>query len=252
MSPFWIALQFLTTLPTPEIKTFRDQEMGRSVLFYPLIGLLIGLILWGAALLLTQASNNLPFSALLNAALILTLWVALTGALHIDGLADCADAWMGGLGDKKRTLEILKDPTSGPIAITVVVLVLLLKWLCLSMLLATSQSAYLLFIPFLSRWGLLLFFLFIPYVRTKGIAATMTQALPRRPAIVISCLVATLLLIFKTPGVLILLCLSLLFLIFRRHLLKRLGGFTGDTLGAWVECSELLLLLCAVFSLGHI
>ena len=249
MTPFWIALQFLTTLPTPRINTYGDQEMGQSVLFYPLAGLIIGLILGVFSLLLTQYSIDNIYGELLNAGLLLALWVALTGALHIDGLADCADAWMGGLGDKEKTLSILKDPTSGPIALTVVILLLLLKWLCLSILLSATSNAYFLLIPALSRSGLLLFFLTLPYVREKGIAATMAKTLPRQSAFVIIALASSMMILFYPAGILSFIALGLLFWLFHQSLLKRLQGFTGDTLGAWVECSELILLLCAVFSL---
>ncbi|MBV1870388.1 MAG: adenosylcobinamide-GDP ribazoletransferase [Gammaproteobacteria bacterium] len=246
MNPFWIALQFLTTLPTPKINNYGDQQMGRSVLFYPLVGLLIGLILWASAHLIIQANAGMAYGDLLSAALVLTVWVALTGALHIDGLADCADAWMGGLGDKGKTFAILKDPTSGPIAVTVICLALLLKWLCLGVLLASSHAIYLVWVPLLSRGGILVFFLSLPYVRDQGIAATMARMLPRKTAIGLCGLLGASLLLLNTLGIVLLIALSLLFLFFRRHLLKRLGGFTGDTLGAWVECSELLLLLCIV------
>lgn len=107
MLPFWIALQFLSSLPIrlPGMPT--PQELGRSLLFYPLVGLLFGAILW--------ALNGLLLGTplLLHAALLLTVWVLLSGGLHLDGLADSADAWLGGFGDRERTLTIMKDPRSG-------------------------------------------------------------------------------------------------------------------------------------------
>jgi adenosylcobinamide-GDP ribazoletransferase len=69
---------------------------------------------------------------MLHAALLLTVWVLLSGGLHLDGLADSADAWLGGFGDRERTLTIMKDPRSGPIAVVVLVLVLLLKFCALA------------------------------------------------------------------------------------------------------------------------
>ena len=90
---------------------------------------------WLAALLLEGASP------LLQAALLLALWVALTGALHLDGLADSADAWLGGFGDPARTLEIMKDPRSGPVAVVVLVLLLLLKFSALLVVLQAQQPA---------------------------------------------------------------------------------------------------------------
>ncbi|PWQ89005.1 adenosylcobinamide-GDP ribazoletransferase, partial [Enterococcus faecium] len=88
-------------------------------------GLLFGLLLWLASHLLQGTPSPL------HAALLLTLWVLLSGALHLDGLADSADAWLGGFGDRERTLRIMKDPRSGPIAVVTLVLVLLLKFCAL-------------------------------------------------------------------------------------------------------------------------
>ena len=118
MSPFWIALQFLSSLPIRLPGMPQPQELGRSLLFYPLVGVLFGLLLYGVSGLLADAP------LMLHAALLLTLWVLLSGGLHLDGLADSADAWLGGFGDRERTLTIMKDPRSGPIAVVVLVLVL--------------------------------------------------------------------------------------------------------------------------------
>ena len=70
--------------------------------------------------------------------MLLAVWVLLTGALHLDGVADCADAWVGGFGDREKTFQILKDPRSGPIAVVVLVLVLLVKWAALEVLLGSE------------------------------------------------------------------------------------------------------------------
>jgi len=249
MNPFWIALQFLTILPTPRISNYDAREMGRSVLYYPLVGLIIGLLLWAAAALLNTFPNTLPYAPLLKAGLLLCLWISLTGALHLDGLADSADAWMGGLGDREKTLVILKDPTSGPIAVTVLIMILLLKFLCLSMLISQSQIAALIVIPALSRSGLLLFFIALPYVRKEGIASTMMQTVSKSWAIGITATIAIALLLIQWQAITALVALAALFLVMKQNLLKRLGGFTGDTLGAWVELAELTLLLWAALGL---
>ncbi len=83
-------------------------QNAQSLLFYPLVGLLIGAALWGMAHLL----QFLPL--VLSSSLILVLWIWLTGGLHLDGLADTADAWVGGFGDPERSLNIMKDPKQRP------------------------------------------------------------------------------------------------------------------------------------------
>ena len=131
MLPLLIALQFLTSLPIRLPAMPEPGQQGRSLLYYPVVGLLLGALLCLAAFVLDGAPP------LLQAALLLTLWVALTGALHLDGLAYSADAWLGGFGDRERTLQIMKDPRSGPVAMEVLVLLLLLKF---SALLALLQA----------------------------------------------------------------------------------------------------------------
>ncbi|PTC35344.1 Cobalamin synthase [Pseudomonas paraeruginosa] len=105
-----VALQFLTRLPVRLSAMPTPEQFGRAVLCYPLVGVLIGVVLYGAARSLDGAPPPL------QAALLLSLWVALSGALHLDGLADMADAWVGGLGDRRpNRLAIIKTgPRSGP------------------------------------------------------------------------------------------------------------------------------------------
>jgi adenosylcobinamide-GDP ribazoletransferase len=167
MLPFWIALQFLSSLPIrlPGMPT--PEELGRSLLFYPLVGLLFGAILWGLNWLLLGAP------LLLHATLLLSVWVVLSGALHLDGLADSADAWLGGYGDRERTLTIMKDPRSGPIAVVTLVLVLLLKFAALLALIEQQHSVALIIVPLLGRSALLGLFLSTPYVRPGGLGATI-------------------------------------------------------------------------------
>lgn len=109
MRAFLVALQFLTRLPVRLRAAPSEEELGRSLLFYPLVGLLIGMLLTTLAMAISAAG----ISDLLGAALVLAAWVVLTGGLHLDGLADSADAWSGGRGDRERTLAIMKDPYWG-------------------------------------------------------------------------------------------------------------------------------------------
>jgi adenosylcobinamide-GDP ribazoletransferase len=143
MLPLLIALQFLTSLPIRLPAMPEPEQQGRSLLYYPVVGLLLGALLCLAVFVLDGAAP------LLQAALLLTLWVALTGALHLDGLADSADAWLGGFGDRERTLQIMKDPRSGPVAVVVLVLLLLLKFSALLALLQAQQYSALLLAPVL-------------------------------------------------------------------------------------------------------
>ncbi|MBD1224901.1 adenosylcobinamide-GDP ribazoletransferase [Acinetobacter seifertii] len=113
MTPFWIALQFLTVLPI-ELKAIPTAPATKWSIFVLSTG-------WADyrwhIFIFTCLLAKLPI--VLLAAIILTLWIWLTGGLHLDGLADTADAWVGGFGDKLRTLQIMKDPSCGPIGVLI-------------------------------------------------------------------------------------------------------------------------------------
>lgn len=238
MHSFLIALQFLTRIPIGHGLVVDDNRLGRSVLFYPGVGLLIGGVLMAGAMLLADSP------AMVAAALLLMVWVLVTGGLHLDGLADCADAWVGGFGDRARSLRIMKDPASGPIAVCVLVLVLLLKWSLLVSLLEQNRFVPLLIAPLLGRSAILLLMLSTPYVSPQGLAEKLLQHLPRtavRWVAGLSVAAAAVAL-----GWLALLLAGLLLMWIRRAAVSRLGGVTGDVYGAAVELTETAALLAVV------
>ncbi|WP_017170898.1 adenosylcobinamide-GDP ribazoletransferase, partial [Xanthomonas phaseoli] len=163
------AIGFLTRIPVPARVFTRAGAQARSLCWYPLVGVLLGGVVCGLAWCLREVAP------LLGAALLLSAWVWLTGALHLDGLADTTDAWVGGMGERARTLAIMKDPTSGPMAVTAVVLVLLLKCAALASLLAQAPTTLWL-APLLARSALVAAFLSMPYVRAGGLGSALLGA----------------------------------------------------------------------------
>lgn len=237
MQSFWLALQFLTRLPTPSLAEISPVAVGRSLLFYPLVGLIIG------ALIVAAAQLTAVFPLQLNVALLLALWVFLSGALHIDGLADMADAWVGGQGDRERTLAIMKDPYCGPMGVSAVVVLLLLKFSALGELLQ-GDLLFLLVAPVMGRTFAVLLMLTTPYCRETGLASDMVRHLPRTAAWLILAVVAGTALLWLKGMALWLLGISLLiFLMYRRSLMHRLQGFTGDAAGALIEIIEVATLI---------
>ncbi|MEJ1356055.1 MAG: adenosylcobinamide-GDP ribazoletransferase [Candidatus Sedimenticola sp. (ex Thyasira tokunagai)] len=234
MESWLLAVQFLTRLPVPASAVEPSEEIrGRSVLFYPLVGLLIGLLL----LLLYYLTGDSASS--LQTVLILGLWVALTGALHLDGLADLADAWIGGQGERERTLEIMKDTHSGPIAVTALILLLLVKFVALEQLLEKELWSVLLLVPMLGRAGLVASLLTMPYVRADGLGAVLSANLPAelgRNVVIASALFS--LLFLGWSGLLLLAALVVIYMLLHQALMKRLGGVTGDAAGAVCEILE--------------
>ncbi|MGX0888956.1 adenosylcobinamide-GDP ribazoletransferase [Pseudomonas sp. ADAK2 TE3594] len=238
MLPFWIALQFLSSLPIrlPGMPT--PEELGRSLLFYPLVGLLFGVILWGLNWLL------LGTPLLLHAALLLSVWVVLSGALHLDGLADSADAWLGGYGDRERTLTIMKDPRSGPIAVVTLVLVLLLKFAALLALIEQQHSVILIIVPLISRSALLGLFLTTSYVRPGGLGQALADHLPRLAGQQVLAISAVACVVMAgLSGVWALALAAAVFVWLRQVMVRRLGGTTGDTAGALLELLEVEVLV---------
>jgi len=241
MRPFLIALQFLTRCPVRLTGGLEGKDLGRSLLYYPLVGLLIGGLLVACAWLLRGVAPPLA------SALILAWWVIMTGALHLDGLADTVDAWAGGQGDPARTLAIMKDPRSGPLGVTALILVLILKFAGLVAILEAGLGPLLLLPPVLGRIALPLLFLTTPYVRPGGLGATLARALPGRAAmgvvLVSYALVALIALIAKAAGWLALAAAWLSFIPLRQAMVKRIQGTTGDTAGALVEITEVAVLV---------
>ncbi|WP_047228710.1 adenosylcobinamide-GDP ribazoletransferase [Pseudomonas brassicacearum] len=238
MLAFWIALQFLSSLPVRLPGMPEPAQLGRSLLFYPLVGLLFGGLLWGLDALL------LGTPLLLHGALLLTAWVLLSGGLHLDGLADSADAWLGGFGDRERTLLIMKDPRSGPIAVITLVLVLLLKFAALLALIEQRQTLALIIVPVLGRGALLGLFLTTPYVRAGGLGQALADHLPRHSGwqVLLACALGAVL-VAGWVGVTALVIAVAVFIGTRQMMLRRLGGCTGDTAGALLELLEMVVLV---------
>ncbi|MBA4503735.1 adenosylcobinamide-GDP ribazoletransferase [Marinobacterium marinum] len=229
---FLCALQFLTLIPVRLSGLPEPATQARALLYYPLVGLLLGLMLAGVAWM----GQALPVSV--QATLVLLLWCGVTGGLHLDGLADSADGWMGGLGNRARTLEIMKDSHIGATGALVLMLQLLLKWSLLQGLLSASIYGPVLLAPVVGRMAAQGLLLTTPYARAQGVARTLEQA-PGGPVwLPMVLLIAALLVLHPLLVLLPLACFWWL----RRVMLARLHGYTGDTAGALIELMEVAVL----------
>jgi len=253
MRSFFIALQFLTRIPVRLKDNPTEKQITLSQLYYPLVGLLIGALLILLAWVLQWVLQDVP--TMLSTAIILTGWVLISGGLHLDGLADSADAWAGGLGDRDKTLAIMKDPACGPAGVVSIVLLLLLKFAALHALLEAAASTsfpslpllVILIAPMLARTIPSLLFLTTPYVRQNGLGSALVTTLPRRGLIfVITVVVASVLLLAGSLGLWLVLTVVFVFALARRLMIHRIGGVTGDTAGAVIEITEMSVLVCAL------
>jgi adenosylcobinamide-GDP ribazoletransferase len=227
------AFGFLTIIP---IGNLPDVKPGRSFAYFPLVGLVIGIIIS-----LTASITFLPHD--LTAFITLIVWIGLTGSLHLDGLADSCDGLLSTTTPERR-LEIMKDPRAGSWAVIGVVVLLLGKWIALR----TLPPAYLLVPPIAARWGMVLAVAAFPNARSSGLAARFREGFGRTQLLIASATTIVLIVIFSVLFdwhlLLSLFIAPIVVLLVGRWAANRLGGgLTGDVYGALCEVIELLCLI---------
>ncbi|MGZ8257453.1 MAG: adenosylcobinamide-GDP ribazoletransferase [Gallionella sp.] len=225
-----LAIQFLTRLPTPQLRNFDAAELTRCAHWFPLVGLLVGGFV---AATLWLGSRVDPA---LGALLALLVWVGITGALHLDGLADMSDALGAAHRDQARFLAVLADPHLGTFGVVTLVMQLLTKFVLLMLVAKSGHYWALVLIPAWARWGTLLWAR-LPSLKS-GLGETFGWQISTASIVVWG------LLLLAFSSIAPALCaLPLLVLVWRQFLLHRLGGMTGDLLGAGVEVTESVALL---------
>jgi adenosylcobinamide-GDP ribazoletransferase len=234
MRGFFSALSFLTVIPLPE--RLKSRKEGGMFFGYPAAGLVIGCLL---ALLFWSAGFVFPDA--LAAVTLVAGSLLLTGAIHLDGLADCADAFYGRRG-REETLRILKDPRIGTMGGAAIGLSLLARYAAASSLGAPTLLLALPVLSAFSRTTVLLALRVLPYARRDGgiISAEGTTPARRAGATLLAVLVVIAAgILLPIPTILALLALGAFW-----HLSwKRIGGCTGDVLGASIEIAEVVFLL---------
>ncbi len=242
LQSFQAAVQFMTCVPVGSVEKVPDSAWRNMLLWYPVVGAAIG------AVLIVGERLVFALDASLQAALLVLVWVILTGGLHLDGLADTTDAWVGGLGNRVRTLEIMKDPHCGPFAVIAVTMTLILKVAALT---AFHNWIVLLLVPMAARLLIIPAFLWLPYAKESGVGADIQQAFSesrKKFGIAITVIGALLPLLFVPISLWLALVISgnVVYWLWRLTMMRRLQGFTGDCIGMLVELSELVLLFVFV------
>jgi adenosylcobinamide-GDP ribazoletransferase len=233
---FALAFNMLTIIPFFKVHHFFKGVNGHSAMFYPLVGAILGLLLWGAHSILKDV---VPQAHL--AVIIFSLWVALTGALHLDGLSDTID---GLFVKKERAFEVMKESHVGGMG-----MLFSFVFLALKLSSVVHFNAYHLLPALLAyaRFNALLAIRFYPYA-SSGVGALLKEEFS----------FTMLLAAFASVGLLgyfssflLALLLSTLFLFSLAPLfVKRLGGLSGDIYGFVIETSELLLLNIVILGLS--
>ncbi|MDB6045206.1 MAG: cobS [Gammaproteobacteria bacterium] len=235
-----LAAQFLTRLPVPPVDDFSSLDLSRSAAWFPLVGAVVGAIV--ALLVFASIHTSAPLAAVLG----VLAWVWLTGALHLDGLADLADALGASHRDPQRFLAVLADPHIGTFGVVSIVLLLMLKAAALSMLTAGTLFA----LPLVLAWARLGTLAWSRWLKPlkEGQGERFAWQLP------LSWIVFwTVLLLVVSALIAPALCLApLVIAAWGAWLKARLGGMTGDCLGAGVEVTEAALLLMVVLTSGAV
>lgn len=236
-----LALQFLTRLPVPVTCPWTPAIRRWAVRAYPLVGALIGALLALAALLFAHFLPHTP--APLVALLLLSLWVALSGGLHLDGLMDMADA-LGSNQPLERRFAIMQDPQVGSFGMLALIFLLAWKGVLLWALVAyQAPLGWLIAIPALGRWAGVALLTLTPCAKRTGLAFHWQQSLT--PLDVVLALLMPVLLALVWPGVWLALgAIAVFGLVARCALLRAFHGINGDMTGAMIEGGELWVLLC--------
>jgi adenosylcobinamide-GDP ribazoletransferase len=240
---FLAALHFLTIVPAPGDHQPQDIDWWRATGWYPAVGLLVGIVLagldWGLSLVWPRSVTG---------ALVLAAWVALTGALHLDGFVDSCDALLASV-PRGRRLEILRDVHAGTFGLVGAVLLLLAKYATLVSLPAGLRGPSLVLVPILGRWTMTAAVMVYPYARPgPGLGRKAKAGRGWRPLALATGTALTGCAIAAWAGlgwgalVALLLSAALAFAV-AQWMHARLGGLTGDTYGAICELVEVASLL---------
>jgi adenosylcobinamide-GDP ribazoletransferase len=242
MKNFLRALSFLTILPVGQIRLSEEKDLARSMAFFPLVGLVIGLLL---------ALGYYLFSFLFPKSLVLWLTIGLlallTRGLHLDGFADTIDG-LGSGGSKEKILEVMRDSRIGAFGVISLILLIGGKYLALDQISNSSVPYSLILMTVMGRQSMVLVCCRSSYARPNGgLAKPFTENLGYREMALSLVLAFGITLLFMgVKGIVLFFGMGLFSLGYRFFFIKKLGGVTGDILGAANELTELLCLILLV------
>jgi adenosylcobinamide-GDP ribazoletransferase len=246
MKPLLAAIQFLTVIPFPKSFVCGEKELARSMPHFPVVGLLIGLVITVFDHIMNLILPPLPASVMTVIAM-----TAISGGLHMDGLADTADGFFSAR-PRERVLEIMRDSRTGVMGVLAVVFVVALK---VSLLISISpflRSGVIVLMPLAGRTSFVIMMTAIPYVRREGGLATAFGA--GRSWFYVTWASLFLLAAGWIAGRWTGLAAGVSGLgvaaLFSLYCLRKIGGYTGDTLGASCEITEIVPAAAYVAMMG--
>jgi adenosylcobinamide-GDP ribazoletransferase len=235
-----LAISFLTILPVIDRRPASDEAVAGSFAWFPIVGFLIGVALVGEDWLLA-----FYFAQVIRSVLIIVSLTVITGAVHLDGLADSADA-LGAGRDRERALDILHDSRVGTFGASAIFFDLTLKILALSTLAGHRRYAALIFAPTLARWAMLIVAAGLPYLRTAGSGSTLLSGKisGARTTVVAIFTLVVMLTLGESRTVTVATAVTIAIVFAMRSFYRRwLGGVTGDLIGACGELVEIAVLV---------
>jgi adenosylcobinamide-GDP ribazoletransferase len=240
MKNFLIALQFLTRIPIKVKDAISQQDYGCSMVWFPAVGFILGLLL---VLIFKSASALFPRPA--AEILVITAYMFLTGAIHIDGLADTLEGLYGGRGNKEKTLAIMKDSAVGAIGALAIALDIILRFVLLDTLPLAKIPQVLIATAVLGRWAQVLFTLNSDSASKGGAGEAFSHGINPGIFILSTLIMLSINLFFLKPFTLLcaLLFICALVLLMKNYFRRVIGGITGDTIGAANEVAEISVLL---------
>jgi adenosylcobinamide-GDP ribazoletransferase len=232
-----VAARYLTIVPLPGKAPEGAGAIGRAAVWFPVIGLGMGAVLVGV-----ERAATMLFPSLLAGLLTVTVWKLLTGGLHLDGLADCLDGLAG--RDAEHRLAIMRDSRIGAFGAIGLILLLLLEIVAVGELAPGVRSQALLVLPAIARATPPLLVGLFPSARREGLGAAFGSSVGRWAApIALAIALVFALAALRAVGAVVLAVAVLSALALARFFAARVGGITGDVLGAAIEAAELAGLL---------
>ena len=246
MPSFLTAINFLTIFPFARGKVVEPRELASSMALFPLVGVWLGACMW-----LMDKYLCLIFPVWVVACLIVAFLAIVTGGLHLDGFTDTLDGFYAGRGDRARTLEVMKDSRVGAMGVIGLFLLLMLKVAAVASIPTGLRGQALLVMPAISRWSQVQVAIGSAYARKEGsLAKAFVEFLEWKhfaTATIVTCVAVVLL--SGTHGMAAFAVAGLFTFGAKAYFKSRIGGVTGDTIGAVNEINEVLVLLVFCVSL---
>ncbi len=234
-----LAFSCLTRLPLPPVDQYDERDFQKSFVFFPVVGMAVGIVLWIISLVLVSMGLHPAVVAFA----VIALLVLATGALHLDGLADSTDGFFSGK-PKDEILRIMKESRIGAFGVTVLVLVLIGKFAAVFSLIEAGRAHAIIAALALSRWGMVMASYNAPYPREDGTGKRFIGTVSEGNLWIATGVV--ILISLFTLGFWSIICLLLAAataIAMKKKAQSKIGGVTGDVLGATNEMIELLMLI---------